>query len=1673
MFHSQIKVAVSRLQDSDLEGALTALEIAVGDGSHDAVRPLAYLLDRYSEFVGDRLDKWIAKSFGGLDLDQGFSAYILACIAEQQCQAKEVAIDYYRRGYEAGDLRCGMNYAAYCLAEEDLNSVRTYISSVKGKDAFSALWAQTCLELSQGNQEQPSQTQIEQLLAVAEPEDVAILISTFGLDYLLANDEIVRLLREVSEAGCHRSTTLLALRQAGILERDQNVENAEIPRHPSVHKLLVFGKNQGSGVCADQLAQLEMQSFQAEPTPENFESLITAGLDAAYMGNIDWMLIVLEQAVGTEQVEYAEFWFERIVNRGADDSISAAREILEAAPSEVMESDNTPEYFRQRQSNFISHLSETDISRTLLVDDSPGSFPIIPILEMDGFVDSVIQRQETAFETIQMWQQEGRWNYLSALGFLLRMKGDHALGIEMLEASGEMGNVHAWFNLGCEPEGLTAAQRETYLRKAVDMKHGGAAYLLAVIATEQSDLAGANEWLIRASKLGDASATRALSQMVSSEVEQLMLAKIADEQESFANPDKDMPTNSADDVLPFATPTACTWENLVALRSANVGGRWWGEYGEPREVELAELKWQVSPAFQHSGTDSESHAAPIRSGFQQVDTEFVDSPFLKRVASVCAGLGIVVNPTLTPANVDGLMGTWTTPGGTACIQFATVFQDPVDPSSEAVLWQVQLLAYSENPDMVTSHMGGMYVGALLETAFYMAETQKPTLNEWMDESTRDIKFGNLSRDLTPCPYVRISSDENVAHLEDSRWTGCRAGMVFSGGYFISSKLTDAQLEDVIPEVADALLLVVDILSASREPQSGVPGLDEFAKVLSLRDLGHENGTYEEYLFFETTNPRLYLASELGADDQIWVERGTGNKYAVVPQNRDELYARLKEETEGNPGWLQSLAFVNALDAGLPEAIDMASMNAEQRGDSEGAQRFYLEGARLGNPEALNNLASVAEHHFADEVEQLKIALFLSAALCGEVHAQHNLRRLIDECLLPHSEKDILKDADLLNNLGWQIMQRLSMPAALPVFEAGCKAGSPNALSTYTWWALTAGQTQIGIAMYERSLDAVRAWSDTPAALEQIINATCNYALLLYSAGREAEALELVTSPDQQSNSEALAFPAVVARMSGDFEKSRQCSLNLTSQRRAELRVIAQAALEEAHSDWFALYMRTLIEVVDDDALTTSPIERSSAKPAFVLKNWARPMTEVKVSAPVPEAATNVLEDLMMAEGLVLKFVGVYNSEGSEASISNRIFFDCSHESHLTEACVACGRDATRIATIQSGYGDGTYAVLEIISGPSIPAQKQTAVGVFVVLDSGVTQSLVELVDERTLEISVAQLAQITDLPLWKVGTLEKVSDLYISDSGSNASSHSAIVDVSALPDDYQVGMYVTSGDTSQGLAQVIPLGMIALSVQLMQDRGMEINSPSVALEEIRAGWRDGKVLANMMSGLENAVLLNRSISISDSEYLSWTYQLMNWTSDESLKEQLALEIESAFEAGGTEMIETYLASEHLCVRGDYGKVENLLTKLIQDKDAAEELGLTEVWAAAINTFSYAILIPRGELRKARALLVQAIQQDVGYQSTNAKSNLSIIALAENQLDEARDLAIQVMVEEASLAAESRDILAKVALLENDPDTAAMYFQENLEGSDVNHKKSAYLQLRALGVPVPSWKAMSW
>ena len=68
---------------------------------------------------------------------------------------------------------------------------------------------------------------------------------------------------------------------------------------------------------------------------------------------------------------------------------------------------------------------------------------------------------------------------------------------------------------------------------AFQQGHGMAAFRLACLAIEKNDFESANNWLIKGCLLGSTDSTEALSKMVSSETEKLMLSKIAVEQRGW------------------------------------------------------------------------------------------------------------------------------------------------------------------------------------------------------------------------------------------------------------------------------------------------------------------------------------------------------------------------------------------------------------------------------------------------------------------------------------------------------------------------------------------------------------------------------------------------------------------------------------------------------------------------------------------------------------------------------------------------------------------------------------------------------------------------------------------------------------------------------------------------------------------------------------------------------------------------------------------------------------------------------------------------------------------------------------------------------------------------------------------------------------------------------------
>ncbi len=187
-------------------------------------------------------------------------------------------------------------------------------------------------------------------------------------------------------------------------------------------------------------------------------------------------------------------------------------------------------YFLEQQADFTTNLQEKDIPRKLLVENAPHSFPVIEVLEMQDLFSGAPEQNVLLSEVVKHWINEKQWNYLTALGYLLLLRDDSDFAINLLEESANLGDPWALFHLEGNSKSLTNSRREAYLLRAFEQGHGMAAFRLACLSIEKNDTAAANEWLIKGCLQGSSESTKALSNMVSSEDEKLMLSAIAAEQ---------------------------------------------------------------------------------------------------------------------------------------------------------------------------------------------------------------------------------------------------------------------------------------------------------------------------------------------------------------------------------------------------------------------------------------------------------------------------------------------------------------------------------------------------------------------------------------------------------------------------------------------------------------------------------------------------------------------------------------------------------------------------------------------------------------------------------------------------------------------------------------------------------------------------------------------------------------------------------------------------------------------------------------------------------------------------------------------------------------------------------------------------------------------------------------
>ena len=211
-----------------------------------------------------------------------------------------------------------------------------------------------------------------------------------------------------------------------------------------------------------------------------------------------------------------------------DRSVIDQNSELDKSPNEM--GNQFHAYFLEQQADFTTNLQEKDIPRKLLVENAPHSFPVIEVLEMQDLFSGAPEQNALLSEVVKHWINEKQWNYLTALGYLLLLRDDSDFAINLLEVSANLGDPWALFHLEGNSRSLTNSRREAYLLRSFEQGHGMAAFRLACLSIEKNDTVAANEWLIKGCLQGSSDSTKALSNMVSSEDEKLMLSAIAAEQ---------------------------------------------------------------------------------------------------------------------------------------------------------------------------------------------------------------------------------------------------------------------------------------------------------------------------------------------------------------------------------------------------------------------------------------------------------------------------------------------------------------------------------------------------------------------------------------------------------------------------------------------------------------------------------------------------------------------------------------------------------------------------------------------------------------------------------------------------------------------------------------------------------------------------------------------------------------------------------------------------------------------------------------------------------------------------------------------------------------------------------------------------------------------------------------
>jgi len=618
-----------------------------------------------------------------------------------------------------------------------------------------------------------------------------------------------------------------------------------------------------------------------------------------------------------------------------------------------------------------------------------------------------------------------------------------------------------------------------------------------------------------------------------------------------------------------------TWSDLMGL--FDLRGpvtHWWDGYGPARPATAAALgpdateSWRINDVFMSSAFPGE----PVG----------LDSPseFRERVRATIESVGATMGQFVLPDGRSGLAAPWATARG-ANVMHAAEFRR--DERGERCLWSAQVFA---SDDVNHSDRTRERIGLLLQQAAFLAEYRFRSGILRLVDLPRYLAFPNVPPELWPRPVLHaVLGDQEVVEDGAGGFALRERALIYRFGYVIDASLTDVQLADVLPVVADGVTMVLGMLE-SGEGESGhlvEAWLGEPALTLALqspaRAIASPSSTTSPS---PAPSPSSTGLSKIGAGGlgSSSVHKGLGNAssdepqtpidedapglnpYALWPERSSELEARLGSTDQR----VREEAAREAAANGDGEAMILLAELAMVAGNAAEDLSWTERSANSGHPHGIARLAG----RYFESQKPGWLSLFASAAICGHGLSQAALVQIAvsarqDDQSVP-AELGMLKDRRSIVSLISERPDGVAWPALLPLFRRQAELGWPGALGTVTWWALLEGRLQQGledgyellpvVSQFEPEYGNPSYWAN------QLGNARSNILYLRLCLGEDASKLASEmpmwagSLGDGITPTEVFLFPQIARARSGDLAGARATIAEWTAADLAEARRVA-------------------------------------------------------------------------------------------------------------------------------------------------------------------------------------------------------------------------------------------------------------------------------------------------------------------------------------------------------------------------------------------------------------------------------------------------------------------------------------------------------------------------------------